>query len=67
MSIRLTIFAALALLLSGLVAGCYESPDATLHKPGVYKGGRDPLQALEKTDKQQQRLRDRFNLVQTDR
>ncbi|MEJ2507950.1 MAG: hypothetical protein P8009_00490 [Gammaproteobacteria bacterium] len=67
MSIRLTLFAALAVLLSGLVAGCYESPDATLHEPGVYKGDRDPLQALEKTEKQQQRLRDRFNLVQTDR
>lgn len=66
MSMRFAIVAAMALSL-GTLAGCYQSPDVTLHKPGVYKGGRDPLQALEKTDKQQQRLRDRFNLVQTDR
>jgi len=70
MSMRLTTVAALGLALTvamGLLAGCYQSADVTMHKPGVYKGGRDPLQALEKTDKQQQRLRDRFNLVQTDR
>lgn len=66
MSMRVTMLAVLALATAGL-AGCYQSPDVTLHKPGVYKGDRDPILALERSEKQQQRLRDRFNLVQTDR
>ena len=34
-----------------------------MHKPGVYKGAKDPLLAL----KNQQELIDRLKLVQTDR
>jgi len=49
------------------LGGCYESPDVTVYQPGVYKGSRDPLLALERTDKQQQRLQERFKMVQTDR
>lgn len=60
----LTGVAALALL--GLAA-CYQSPDVTVHRPGVYQGNKDPLLALEKTQRQQKRLADRFNLVQMDR
>ncbi len=60
----------MVLLLSALalgVGGCYQSPDVSLHEPGVYKGRKDPLLALEGSSEQQQRLLDRFNMVQTDR
>jgi hypothetical protein len=52
----------LAVLL-GLTGCSYESRKTTVHKPGVYKGAKDPLMAL----KQEQVLIDRFKLVQTDR
>jgi hypothetical protein len=46
------------------LAGCsYESRDTTMHKPGVYKGAKDPHLARQ----QRQELIDRFKLVQTDR
>ncbi|MGA2731686.1 MAG: hypothetical protein ABSG35_03625 [Syntrophobacteraceae bacterium] len=46
------------------LAGCsYECREVTLHKPGVYKGAKDPFLARQ----QQQELIDRFKLVQTDR
>jgi hypothetical protein len=46
------------------IAGCSPEPrSVTLHEPGVYKGGNDPLLAMT----QQQVLVDRFKLVQTDR
>ena len=45
-------------------AGCSSEPrNVTMHKPGVYKGDRDPLLARQ----QQQELIDRFKLVQADR
>ncbi len=49
------------------LAGCYESPQATIHKPHVYKGGKDPLLAKQRDPKQQAALRERFDLVQRDR
>jgi hypothetical protein len=49
------------------VSGCYESPDVTLYEPGVYKGRTDPLLAKERSPEQQQALRARFELGQTDR
>ena len=49
-------------VLTGLAGCSYESREVTLHKPGVYKGDKDPLLA-----RQQQDLIDRFKLVQTDR
>ncbi|MGA7799918.1 MAG: hypothetical protein WCC36_03825 [Gammaproteobacteria bacterium] len=52
---------------AGALGGCYRSPDVQVHKPGVYQGARDPLLAVEKTEKQQKRLEERFQLVQTDR
>ena len=55
-----------AFVMAGL-AGCYESPDVTLHKPGVYKGDKDPLQAMQRSPEQQATLRERFDLVQRDR
>ena len=55
------------LLLSLGLSGCYQSADVTLHEPGVYKGTRDPLVKLQGSEGQQQKLKERFNLVQTDR
>ena len=53
-----------ALLVLVALLGCSSEPrSATIHKPGVYKGEKDPLLAL----KNQQELIDRFRLVQTDR
>jgi hypothetical protein len=50
-----------------VVAGCYESPDITIKKPGVYKGSPDPLRTLERSPRQQEKLLARFKLVQVDR
>lgn len=55
------------LLLGGMLSACYQSADVTLHQPGVYKGAVDPLLAYEGSAEHQQKLRDRFNLVQVDR
>ncbi len=57
----------LVIIASALLAGCYESPKVVLHKPGVYKGARDPLVEKEATPEQQQKLLARFNQIQTDR
>jgi hypothetical protein len=52
------------LLIFVALSGCSTEPrSTTIHKPGVYKGEKDPLLAL----KNQQELIDRFRLVQTDR
>jgi hypothetical protein len=51
------------LVLLGLVGCSSEGRKVTLHKPGVYKGAKDPLLLKQ----QQQVLIDRFKLVQTDR
>ena len=50
-------------VLAGLVGCSSESRKVTMHKPGVYKGAKDPLLAL----KNQQELIDRLKLVQSDR
>lgn len=50
-----------------LLIGCYESTGITVHQPGVYKGAVDPLVALSAQPAHQQRLQERFTLVQTDR
>ncbi|HVO65705.1 MAG TPA: hypothetical protein VMT12_04395 [Syntrophales bacterium] len=55
----LTAFAVIA----GLFGCSSESRNVTMHKPGIYKGFKDPLLAL----KNQQELIDRLKLVQTDR
>jgi uncharacterized protein YceK len=53
-----------AFLVLVALSGCSSEPrSTTIHKPGVYKGEKDPLLAL----KNQQELIDRFRLVQTDR
>ena len=53
-----------ALFIVAALSGCSTEPrSTTIHKPGVYKGEKDPLLAL----KNQKELIDRFRLVQTDR
>lgn len=49
------------------LASCYQSPNATLHDPGVYKGKTDPLLEKESTPKQQEALRDRLRMASKDR
>ncbi len=51
------------LVLAGLTGCSYESRERTYHEPGVYKGEKDPLLAMQ----HRQELIDRFKLVQTDR
>jgi hypothetical protein len=59
----LTVSLVSALLLAG-PAGCSMEPrSVTMHEPGVYKGAKDPMLALQN----QQALIDRLKLVQTDR
>ena len=50
-----------------VVVACYESPEVVLHKPGIYKGARDPLLAKQRSAKQQETLRERVMLIQADR
>ena len=50
-----------------IVVACYESPEVGLHKPGVYKGARDPLLAKQRSAKQQEVLRERVMLIQAER
>jgi lipoprotein NlpI len=49
------------------LAGCSDSNEVTLHKPGVYKGATDPLIEKQRSPQQQEKLIARFNQVQTDR
>ena len=59
----LSVLVVSAVLLAGL-AGCSIEPrSVTMREPGVYKGTKDPMLALQN----QQVLIDRFRLVQTDR
>ncbi len=51
------------LVLAGLTGCSYESRERTYHEPGVYKGEKDPLLAMQ----HRQELIDRFKLVQADR
>ena len=60
---RVLVGAALVVLL----AGCYESPDATVFEPGVYKGAKDPLLAQQGAAERQKALMKRFSHGQTDR
>lgn len=66
MHVNAAILSVIVVNLTGLTA-CYESADVTVHKPGVYKGERDPLLEKQRSPAQQEVLRQRFNLVQTDR
>ncbi len=57
---------ALAILPMSLTA-CAERADVTLHEPGVYKGGADPLLAKQEDPQHVEALQDRFAKGQADR
>ena len=57
---------ALAVMSMSLTA-CAERADVTLHEPGVYKGGVDPLLAKQQNPQQIQTLQERFAKGQSDR
>ena len=61
----LVLVLALAFLPMSLTA-CAEKADVTLHEPGVYKGGEDPLLAKQDSE-YTETLQDRFARGQTDR
>jgi len=48
-------------------AGCTERSEVTLHEPGVYKGGDDPLLAKQQDPEQIAALKERFAMGQSDR
>ena len=59
---------ALALtVMSMSLTACAERADVTLHEPGVYKGGVDPLLAKQQDPQQIQALQGRFAKGQSDR
>jgi len=60
----------LSALLAALLflSGCYRAPwDVTWHEPHEYKGKQDPLLAKMQGEELRERLRERFQAVQTDR
>ncbi|MGD8568625.1 MAG: hypothetical protein PVJ39_11090 [Gammaproteobacteria bacterium] len=61
------IVALLVMMFSVLLPGCYESTDATIYEPGVYKGETDPLLKKLRDKKFQAELEQRFKTGQTDR
>ena len=65
MGIRWTM-AAMAVVSVVALAGCYETADVTVHEPGKYKGGSDPLLQQQATAREEA-LRKRFEVGQLDR
>ena len=57
---------ALAILPMSLTA-CAERADVTLHEPGVYKGGKDPLLAKQQNPQYSETLQERLAKGQSDR
>lgn len=62
----LALVLALAFLPMSLTA-CAERADVTLHEPGVYKGGDDPLLAKQQDPQHMEALQERFAKGQSDR
>lgn len=62
----LALVLALAFLPMSLTA-CAERADVTLHEPGVYKGGKDPLLAKQRNPENIETLQERFAKGQSDR
>lgn len=50
-----------------LLTACYGDVGVTLYEAGVYKGAVDPLVDASKSQDHKERLRQRFDMVQTDR
>ena len=61
------IVALICVVISMGLVSCYQSPNATLHEPGVYKGKTDPLLEKERTPNQQEALRQRLRMAAKDR
>jgi len=55
------------LLSSMLLSACYDDVGVTLYEAGKYKGEIDPLVNTSKGAGHKERLRKRFDMVQTDR
>ena len=49
------------------IGACYDSPRVTIRVPGEYKGAVDPLLEKQRLPQQQEVLKERLLLVQTDR
>jgi len=54
-------------LLAVLGTACGRSVDVTVYEPGVYKGPKDPLVAMQATSDQKAALQARFTKSQADR
>jgi len=50
-----------------LLTSCYDDVGVTLYEAGEYKGPVDPLVKASKSMDHKERLRKRFDMVQTDR
>lgn len=50
-----------------LLTACYDEVGVTLYEAGEYKGAIDPLVNASKSKAHKERLRKRFDMVQTDR
>ena len=59
--------ASVCIVISMGLVSCYQSPNATLHEPGAYKGKTDPLLEKESMPKQQEALRNRLRMASKDR
>lgn len=62
---QLSIF--ILLVSSMLLTACYDDVGVTLYEAGEYKGTIDPLVETSKSAAHKERLRKRFDMVQTDR
>jgi hypothetical protein len=66
MTIKKATLTVAAVVLATGVAGCWDSTEVTVHNPGEYKGGQDPLLA-QSASARTETLMKRFQLVQVDR
>lgn len=62
---KLSIFT--LLVSSMLLTACYDEVGVTLYEAGKYKGKIDPMVKASKGSDHKERLRKRFDMVQTDR
>ncbi len=51
---------ATVMLAALLLSGCYETTDVVIHEPGIYKGAKDPLLAVDGTAGFEEKLSERF-------
>ena len=64
----LRVFSIMIMLLSSaLLTACYDDVVTGMHEQGAYKGAIDPLVSAAKSSAHKERLRERFDMVQTDR